>query len=159
MVIVSMLFMMMFVGADVGAAVFDQPEKEEVIVTLYAGEYQITCCGKWDVTDMKSLRGLSFQEELISAGKTLKQTGAGESDFLEYFMRTLKESGGLGERFRDVGDGAPLSKGVATIDDGLVWGASFWINNAFRDDDRYSEVVCLSMPGKSVTVSGYVGCY
>ena len=78
--------------------------------------------------------------------------------FLEYFMCALKKSGGLGDGFRDSKSAAPLSKGIASIDDGLTWAVKYSTNNYVRDDERYSEVVNLCMPGISVTVSGYVGC-
>lgn len=159
MTVVLILFMMMLVGADVGAAaVFDPPKKEEVIITLYSGAYRLMCCGIWNVAGMKTIQGLSFQDGIIDAGRTLRNIGPGSSEFLEYFMCALKESKGCGDGFRDVESYAPLSQGTDAIDDGLMWAARFSTNNNLRDNEQYSEVVSLCILGKSVTVSGYVGC-
>ena len=160
MMMVLILFMMMFVGADVGAAVFEQPpicEKEEVAITVYAGAYRVKYCGVWNVTCLKTMQGLSFQEELISSGQALQQTGAGESDFLEYFMCALKDSGGFGARFRDARADYPLSFGIGYIEDGLVWAASFAESNDLQDDGQCSEVVRLHVIGKGMVISGYIG--
>lgn len=153
------ILLMMFVGTDVDAAFFDQQplfEKEEVAITVLAGEYRPACSGIWNIAGMRTRQGVSFRQGLIDAAMTLEQTRSGKTEFLEYFMHILKESGGVGERFRCVGRGDPLSVGVGNIEDDLVWSATFSESNNIRPDDFCYEVVRLHVLGKCA-ISGYVG--
>ena len=104
--------------------VLNKAPEDTVTISVHYGfsaQGSEACCGgQWNISGLRTEDGWPLKDELFSAARTL-YSNPGTSKVLDSLMESIRACGGDGPRFNQRHFSNPLSRGIDSLERGLLW--------------------------------------